>query len=667
MDLDKFAELFKARIKPIPGQMGLFDKPTAPKEAKKPAVTMPPSKIGMDEKGHRKAADWHEQAGKKAGSHSAKLGHATAAEGHRFAQDAKELDSGLMHERAAETFKEAAGHFKAAGAPLEVSHHYAQQADHHEGQAKDAKARQDAAFRARQDATREAATSKPPPGFAPIKGSKKGGYFKVQGGKRVYWYPDKGGKPAAKTKKAPKLVVPKDAARVALQAKPVGLAEKPPGKIGMSARAHGSAGDWHEMAAGKARKAGDTKASLAHGAAMEAHTMAGNAMDHHEPEDHDDAAKRFKDTARYFQDVDSEVSDKYHKMSDFHKEAARLGRAVNEAGQRAEGASSGDPDEMRTLNRKVESAAARYKEHLDSGSEWEPKKEQAKPEPAKEPARPYTGGGKMSSQDWREASGYKSGIIQMYDVGKVFKRQVADLDYEAAAELLSRVSPYSDTNPPEWAEASAQRDAGNLLIPEGDIKRAYPELAKQWNKMARTEDLKRMPASFNKKKLLDIAKDPIKMKKSFARIGRVTMGLDADDEIAKSMESGDIGIGVAPRPSREASVAVMQKSIQAGEGYTERVGDDREAHARQQLEGEIIRDDTVDPEGGLSSWHRDATRMHQPDVRLPVVTPKPNGDDDEFIVPVDDDEYQERIARMDPRDIGGMMELDYLFGTNGKR
>jgi hypothetical protein len=33
---------------------------------------------------------------------------------------------------------------------------------------------------------------KPPAGFMPVKGSKKGGYFKMQGGKRVYWYPDTG-------------------------------------------------------------------------------------------------------------------------------------------------------------------------------------------------------------------------------------------------------------------------------------------------------------------------------------------------------------------------------------------------------------------------------------------------------------------------------------------
>lgn len=49
---------------------------------------------------------------------------------------------------------------------------------------------------------------RPPAGFMPIKNSKKGGYYKMSGGKRIYWYPDKqsgkkkgkGSTPAKETK-----------------------------------------------------------------------------------------------------------------------------------------------------------------------------------------------------------------------------------------------------------------------------------------------------------------------------------------------------------------------------------------------------------------------------------------------------------------------------------
>lgn len=47
---------------------------------------------------------------------------------------------------------------------------------------------------------KKAGKDKPPPGYQPVKGSKKGGYFRMVGGKRVYWYP--GGKPSASKQQA---------------------------------------------------------------------------------------------------------------------------------------------------------------------------------------------------------------------------------------------------------------------------------------------------------------------------------------------------------------------------------------------------------------------------------------------------------------------------------
>jgi hypothetical protein len=160
----------------------------------------------------------------------------------------------------------------------------------------------------------------------------------------------------------------------------------------------------------------------------------------------------------------------------------------------------------------------------------------------------------------------------------------------------------------------------------------------------------------------------VEIKKSrTVRINDVTMHLDADKVLAKSIEDGDVQIGAMARlggqPSLKKGTIIQNEWVKPPEQKWN-YGDDRETEMRQRClaESAYFDPDGTHGEGGLVEWFRDSD-TDDPHVNVPLGLIRRS--ERPTVVIDDSDPYIRRTHRM--RTADGAANVNYAYNKDAKR